>query len=64
MCFSFQLCYVMKVIPVLCFTGLSDEGWEGVLEVTSQNFLDALERLTPSVSLEELKRYKEMEKIH
>ena len=45
------------------FAGLGDDGWEGVLEVTSQDFKDALTRLTPSVTEEELKRYKDMEKI-
>ena len=44
-------------------SGLGDEGCEDVvMEVTSQDFMDALAKLTPSVTAEELKRYKEMEK--
>jgi len=43
-------------------TGMSDDEWEGVLTVTQEDFLEALEKLTPSVSAEELQRYKDIKK--
>ena len=41
---------------------MSDDEWEGVLTVTQEDFLEALEKLTPSVSAEELQRYKDIKK--
>ena len=43
-------------------TGMTDDEWEGVLTVTQEDFLEALEKLTPSVSAEELQRYKDIKK--
>ena len=43
-------------------TGMSDDEWEGVLAVTQDDFLEALEKLVPSVSPEELQRYKDIKK--
>lgn len=39
---------------------ISDEEWEGKLVVTQDDFLEALDKLTPSVSPEELERYKDI----
>ena len=41
---------------------MSDDEWEGVLAVTQDDFLEALEKLVPSVSPEELQRYKDIKK--
>eukprot|EP00731_Ephydatia_muelleri_P023559 Em0015g1142a len=63
LCSDAMLASMRKKICELEKQGLGDDGWEGVLEVTSQDFKDALAQLTPSVTQEELQRYKEMEKI-
>ena len=62
MCYGRSFSVLYSILISVC-AGLGDDGWEGVLEVTSQDFKDALARLTPSVTQEELQRYKEMEKI-
>lgn len=41
---------------------MTDDEWEGVLTVTQEDFFEALEKLTPSVSAEELQRYKDIKK--
>lgn len=63
LCSDAMLASMRKKICELEKQKHGDDAWDGVLEVTTQDFMDALGRLTPSVTQEELKRYKEMEKI-